>query len=871
MKLLKSIFVFGVFCGILGLLAVGGAFVYFSQDLPDASELKDVHLQTPMQVFSQDGKLMSQFGQKRRIPLTIEQIPQQMKDAFLAIEDTRFYEHYGIDPVGLIRSFIMNITTGGRGQGASTITMQLARNFFFTREKSYIRKIREIITAIRIEQMLSKDKIFELYLNKIELGYSAFGVAAAAEVFFGKTVDELTLSEIAIIAGLPKAPSKLNPIHSLKNATNRRNVVLGRMLAINMISQEEYEQAKGEEIISRYHRPDIEMNAPYVAEMVRQEMIERYGEEAAYTSGFKVYTTVDSKLQQAATEALVQNLKDYDQRHGYRGPLANPWLTKSKEKVENGREAETVLSESIVTPSPMWSDEEFRKYLKEFRGYQKLEPAIVTEVIEQSATIRLRTGDFGIIQWPGMKWARRFISDSRQGTAPKTASEIMKPGDVIMVEQLDGHFYKLSQIPNASAAFVALSPKDGAIQALVGGFSFSLSKFNRAAQAKRQLGSNIKPFIYSSAFANGFTLASLIADSPINHWDRSAGVAWRPKNAPEEYLGDTRLRRGLASSKNVMSVRLLREVGLQNVRNHLSKFGFPLNEVPSNESIALGAASFTPLQVANGFAVIANGGYKVSPYLIDRVEDEHGNRLTKSYPQIACAECEDPDSAYEVDTDDLSIISEQETDNFVMCPNYPVAPRQQAERVISATNAFLVTEAMSSAIWGGGNRADGTAWRGTGWRAKEFNRRDLAGKTGTTNDSRDAWFSGFNPNLIATSWIGFDDHSKKLGRTSWNNNLAAGQTVGGEYGSNAAQPAWIKFMRVALKDIPKGRFSVPDNIVSVRIDRKTGLLTHRTDSSSRFEYFVAGSEPTQYIEDVGQPVDPFNDIAPLQEEEQELF
>lgn len=834
---LLSIF---VACTLIGLLAAASVVVYFSRDLPDVSTLKDVRLQTPMQIFSSDGKLMSQYGEKRRIPLTLEQIPPQMIDAFLAVEDARFYEHPGIDLIGVARAFVTVLVAGDLRQGASTITMQVARNFFLTREKTFQRKIKEILLAWRIEKLLTKDQILELYLNKIFLGYRAYGVGAAAEVYFGKTVDELTLPEIAMIAGLPKAPSVYNPVHSVEKAIYRRNVVLARMMAVESIDKPTFDAAVVAKLEGKYHGPAIEMNAPYVAEMIRQRMVSRYGEEAATTHGFKVYSTVHSKNQQAATDAVVQNLLDYDQRHGFRGALANPWLISEEEA---GEEVVSVIEQ------PPWTAEQIEQYLGKFKSYQQLIPAMVQSVGEESATIALRQQTLGSISWDHMKWARPFVEDDEQGPAPSSASEILQPGDVIMVQATgEEGAYKLSQLPEATAALIALNPKDGAIEALVGGFSYTKSQFNRAYQAKRQMGSNIKPFIYSAAFENGYTLASLVPDAPINHWDASAGVTWRPKNSPEVYDGDTRIRLGLAKSKNVMSVRLLRNMGIETIRDHLNKFGFALEDIPPNESLALGSASLTPITVVNAFAVLANGGYKVEPYLIDRIEDRYGNRLFQHKPLIACPECQSSESPQD---DELAALFEfdQADDNFTICPAEPIDKAQQAPQVISTQNAFLVTQAMNSAIWGGGNWSAGTGWNGTGWRAAvALKRRDIAGKTGTTNDAKDAWFSGFHPSLVATSWIGFDDHRRKLGRTTHNRNMGKNQITGTEFGAKTALPAWIKFMQVALAETPKQPFTAPDNIVSVRIDRASGLLTHQTDSSSRFEYFVAGTEPSRYAD-----------------------
>lgn len=851
MKLSHWLLTIFVSCTLIGILAAASVIVYFSRDLPDVSTLKDVRLQTPMQIYSSDGKLMSQYGEKRRIPLALEQIPQQMVDAFLAVEDARFYEHPGIDLIGVARAFVTVIVAGDLRQGASTITMQVARNFFLTREKTFQRKIKEILLAWRIEKLLTKDQILELYLNKIFLGYRAYGVGAAAEVYFGKTVDELTLAESAMIAGIPKAPSIYNPIHSVDKAVYRRNIVLARMMAVGSIDKPTFDKAVVAKLEGKYHGPAIEMSAPYVAEMIRQQMVAQYGEEAATTHGFKVYSTVRSDIQQAAIDAVVQNLLDYDQRHGYRGALANPWLI-SEEDLE---------SEQTPTPEPPpWTAEQTEALLAKYKSHQGLQPAMVQTVAEQSATITLKKQQSGSINWDGMKWARAYLEDDKQGPAPKTATEILQPGDVIMVQATEkAGLYKLSQMPEATGALIALNPKNGAVEALVGGFSYTHSQFNRAYQAKRQMGSNIKPFIYSAAFDHDYTLASLVPDAPISHWDASAGVTWRPKNSPEVYDGDTRIRLGLAQSKNVMSVRLLRSMGIETIRQHLAKFGFPLDDIPPNESLALGSASLTPLTVVNAFAVIANGGYKVESFLIDRIEDRYGNHLFQHKPLIACPEChQEPEEL--VDELDNLFDQEQVDDHFTMCPAEPVDKSQQAPQVISSQNAFLVTQAMNSAIWGGGNWSAGTGWNGTGWRAAvALKRRDIAGKTGTTNDARDAWFSGFHPQLVATSWVGFDDHRRKLGSTRYNNNLGKNQITGTEFGAKTALPAWIKFMKIALANTPKQAFTVPDNIVSVRIDRDSGLLSHQTDSSSRFEYFAAGTEPKRYAELAPVITDPFTD------------
>lgn len=836
MKFFRTFITLSITLGILGIASLSGVFYYFSKDLPDVSTLKDVQLQTPMLVYSQDGRLLSQFGEKRRIPLAIEEIPQDLLNAFLAIEDTRFYTHPGIDFIGISRAVLSLVITGEKKQGASTITQQVARNFFLSREKRFSRKIREIVLAWRIEQLLSKDEILELYLNKIPLGYRSFGVGAAAAVYYGKPVSELTLAEMAVIAGLPKAPSRLNPIYSAENARQRRNTVLRRMRDVGFISEPQYREASSAAITASYHGPQTELDAPYVAEMVRQELVDRYGEEAAYTQGFRVYTTVDSQQQLAANQAVVENLLDYDQRHGYRGALGNPWL-----------ESHNTTSQQ---PNPPWSDAQIIDYLQPFKQYAPLAVAFVQSTNQQNqAAIILKDGSKGMIDWQEMHWARSYIDDERQGAAPQTVNDILQPGDIIMVKPLAEGRYALSQLPSATAAMVALNPHDGAIRALVGGFNYHQSQFNRAIQAKRQIGSNIKPFIYSASLAlSDKTLASLVADAPINRWDASQGIAWRPKNSPPQYEGDIRLRMALGKSKNVVSVRLAREMGVTNLVDYLTRFGFQRADISANETLALGSASFTPLEVARGFSTFANHGFLVEPHLIDEIRDAAGNRLFKAAPALACDNCSPAVTDQEQET--------QASERFSLCRGN--TDQHLAPQVISQQNAFLITQALNTAIYGGGSWNAGTGWNGTGWRAaRALKRRDIAGKTGTTNQAKDAWFSGFHPDLVVTSWIGFDDHSRALGKTAYNANLDKHQIYGKEFGAKTALPAWNRFMQATLPQLPKVRFEPPDNIVSVRIDRKTGLLTSDNGSSSRFEYFIRGSEPDRYIEP--QSRDPFSE------------
>ena len=818
MKFIKRLFIFTLICIFLGIGTIFGFYLYVKPELPDVATLKDVKLQTPMQVFSQDGKLISQFGEKRRIPVAYDEIPQHLIEALIATEDSRFYDHPGIDPIGITRAAVVVALSGSAKQGASTITQQLARNFFLSNEKKIMRKIKEIFIAIHIEQLLSKEEIMELYVNKMFLGYRSYGFGAAAQTYFGKELKDLTLSEIAILAGMPKAPSTMNPIYSLERATHRRNVVLLRMLDEKYITQDEYDQARAEPIISQYHGAEIELSAPYVAELARAWMVARYGEEEAYTSGMKIYTTVDSKLQAAANESAIKNLLSYDERHGYRG-------------------AEKVLWKE---GQPALDQQQIDKTLDNVPTYGELLPAIVTKVENKQATISIKGQGEQTLTWDGIKWARKFLTDDRQGPSPSSAKDVLEAGQQIWVRQVqvtsdndEATFaWHLSQVPNANTAFVAMNPENGAVLSLVGGFNFVHNKFNRATQSVRQVGSSIKPFIYSAAIDKGMTLASLVNDAPINQWDKSQGTAWRPKNSPPTYVGPTRLRIGLAQSKNVMAVRVLREVGLDETREYLTRFGFEIDQLPRSETIALGAGSLTPMKMAQGYSVFANGGYYVEPFYISRVEGPFGDLEFEATPKTVCRQgCESQESiSGEFAEQD---ITEQQ-------PQY-------APQVISEQTAFLMREMMYSNIWGGGNWRDGTGWNGTGWRAQELKRRDIGGKTGTTNDSKDAWYNGYGPGMVAIAWVGFDDHNRNLGKTKPNSNLDQNQISGAEAGAKTAQPAWVDFMHTALLGVPEQEKAIPANIVRVRIDRDSGLLTNKFDSSSMFEYFLEGTEPTEYV------------------------
>nr|WP_246283213.1 penicillin-binding protein 1A [Marinifaba aquimaris] len=841
------LFLFGF---ISGILAIGGAYLYVKDELPSVEMLRDVKLQTPMKVFTADGKLISQFGEKKRIPLKLDEIPDTLIQAFLATEDARFYEHPGVDFIGIVRAAFKVAVSGQKKQGASTITMQLARNFFLTRDKTYIRKIKEIFIAIHIENLLTKDEILELYLNKIELGYRSFGVGAAAEVYYGKTIEQLTLPEMAMIAGLPKAPSALNPIRNPERARDRRNTVLWRMLETKVINETTYHAAVEAPIETRFHGAQIELDAPYIAEMVRQEMVSRYGEEDAYTQGYQVYTTVLSQSQAAAQQATRHNLHAYDERHGYRGAQRQVWYPDEEH----------------------WSAKEIRRLLLPINDFGMLESVVVTgiDVENNSFEFTNRQGEISYVFWPNMNWARPFVSNDSQGKEPNSVQDIVQIGELIYVRPIKDNQWRLAQLPQASAALVSIDPNNGAIRALMGGYDFRQSEYNRVTQAKRQVGSNIKPFIYSAAIEKGFTLASIINDAPINQWDRRQGTVWRPKNSPAVYDGPTRMRVALAKSKNVVSVRLLRAVGIDDLVSHLTNFGFSPHELPKNESLALGSASLTPLEMVRGFATFSNGGFLVDTFLVDRIELADGTEVYAADPKIACLNCSVAQNAPELDEiqQNFDGLSELEQDAVLASLEEP----NLAEQVISEQNAFLINQAMRSAITGGGDWRKKTGWNGTAWRARALKRKDIGGKTGTTNDAKDAWFSGFTSTEVATSWVGFDDHSKDLGKTKYNNNLGRNQIYGTEFGAKTALPAWIEYMQFAMLGVEEKPYLVPNDLVTVRIDQATGKLTKKTDYTAKFEYFIKGTEPTEYVE-----VNPNPDVLEAQkageviEDDSEIF
>lgn len=822
-KVLKFFLKFFIGCFLCALVIAIAGYTYYSKDLPDVTTLKNVRLQTPLQILSKDGELIAIFGERRRTPLKYNEIPPVVVNAVIATEDARFYEHFGIDPVGIVRAMYIGLKQKGFSQGGSTITQQVAKNFFLTPEKSISRKAKEIILAIRMEKELTKEEIMTLYLNMINFGSRAYGVAAASYTFFGKTPEQLTIDEAALLAGLPNAPSAYNPISHPERARTRRDWVLGRMLDQSYITQAQFKEAVNKPINVSYHAPQIEFSAPYIAEMARQFMYDKFGENA-YTDGYKVYTTISKTDQLAAEQAVQKNIIDYDIRHGYRGPEKILW--KNNEKA--------------------WDDDQIQNTLKKYSCYSGMCPGVVTQSSDVEANVVLTDKSKIVIAFQDMKWARPFISDTKQGSFPKKVSDTLKPGQLIWVKKINDK-WALAQIPAVNAALVSLDSDNGAIKAIVGGYDFYLSKFNRATQALRQLGSNIKPFIYTATLEKGLTMATLLNDAPIV---RSTGSAtWRPKNSPPSYAGPLRLRIGLGMSKNVMMVRALRAVGIEYVANYLERFGFPKENISLNESLALGSASFTPLQVARAYSVIVNGGYLISPYLIEKIEDNNGSDVIYQHqPLIACKNCTDevintestPVSLNNVENEiDESGNEEPEqanlkSDDNMVLPNInldnkatDVTPKY-APQTINSGLAFIMKDGLRTIVFGGSN------WQGTAWRVKALGRKDVGGKTGTTNESKDVWFSGFGGNIVTTVWMGFDDHRRKLGRT-----------IRAEAGAVTANPVWVDYMKIALQDVPITEDTKPENVISVTIDQKTGLLP-QSGSKTMSEYFIKGTEPTSY-------------------------
>ena len=751
--------------GLAGLVALGfaGAFQFLEPELPAAAELRHVPMQLPLQVYSRDGKLIAQIGEQRRIPLDRQEIPPQVVDAFLAAEDDRFFQHPGVDWQGLLRAAKSNLSAGGVREGGGTITMQLARNTILTSERTLRRKLKEVFLALRLEREFSKDEILTLYLNRIFLGQRAYGIGAAAQVYFDKNASELTLAEAALIAGLPRSPSLDNPVASTERARGRRAYVLRRMRETGKIDAAAHDAAAAVPVVGRIHGPEIELEAPNVAEMVRLEMVRLHG-DTALTEGFRVTTTVDSRLQSAANAAVRRTMLEYERRHGYRGPLEQ-------------LEAAQLADPAVIAAS-------FKRHAD--RG--GLACALVTSVQERGALLRLRNGLAVEVGWDDLAWARPALENGAFGPTPKTAADVVAAGQFVYLETVEDGRYRLAQLPAVAAALVAIEPRDGAIVSLVGGFDFGSSKYNRAIQARRQPGSAFKPFVYSAALERGFTPASLINDAPIVMPGGVGTEEWRPQNITKRFYGPTPMREALVRSRNLVSIRLLRATGIGPALRHIGAFGFGPDALPPNLTLALGTGQVTPLEMVRGFAVFANGGFRVEPYFISRIADRDDRTVSTAEPAIACADCPGTNSA---------------------------------PQAITPANAYVMTDIMTDVIQ-----------RGTAQRAKTLGRSDLAGKTGTTNDRRDAWFVGFNADVAAAAWIGFDQE-RSLGDN--------------EEGGRTALPMWVSYMEEALRDRPEHRLPEPAGVVRMWVDRESGRPTMAGSSGAIFEAFLEGYLPQQSV------------------------
>jgi penicillin-binding protein 1A len=748
------------------LIAIGifitGILYYMEFELPDIEALNTVQLQVPLQIFTSDGKLIAEYGEKRRAPVPYDQIPKPLINAVLATEDQRYFQHPGIDIPGLFRAAFKLVLTGRKEQGGSTITMQVARSFYLTRHKTFGRKLREILLALKIDHRLSKQKILELYLNKIFLGNRAYGVAAAAEVYYGKPLNELRLDQYAVLAGLPKAPSTLNPLANPEASKKRRDHVLTRMYELNYIDAASYKTALEAPIDAHFHGPLVQIKAPYAAELVRQQLEQMYG-DTIYTDGFNVYTTIQSDLQNMANKAVRDNLLAYDQRHGYRGAEQN-----------------------LGTPN-LDVMEKWETQLQHLPVINGLEPAAVIDLSQQTITVLRTNGDMITIPWQGLSWARQQVNADYLGATPKKASDIVKLGDVIRITQ-EPSGWRLAQIPKAEAGLITLNPNNGEILALVGGFDYQHSNFNRITDAQRQPGSSFKPFIYSAALDKGYTLATVINDAPIVILNPTDNSLWRPQNDTKRFYGPTRLRDALIHSRNLVSIRLLQLIGTPYAVHFAENFGFSSSQLPATLSLALGTASVTPLQMAAAYAVFANSGFKVVPFAINAIQNTKGQIIYQAKPLVACDHC---------------------------FKKTPKDKNTYAPRVISPQNAFLITSALRDVIQ-----------FGTASLAKSMKRNDLAGKTGTTNSQVDAWFAGYNSDFVTVAWIGFDQPQSLH-----------------EYGAQAALPMWIEFMEAALNGRPERPLDQPPGVVSIKIDPITGKRASSNDPVAQFEYFMTPFVP----------------------------
>ncbi|MBZ2170146.1 penicillin-binding protein 1A [Marinobacter sp. F4216] len=800
----------------VAIIVTSGFYLYLRPGLPAVEQLLDIKLQTPLRIYSKDSRLIAEFGEKRRAPITIEQIPTIQLQAFMAAEDARFYEHFGVDIKGLARAAIELISTGSIQSGGSTITMQVAKNYFLSRDRTFIRKFNEILLALQIERELTKNQILELYLNKIYLGNRAYGIAAAAQVYYDKPINELSLAQMAMLAGLPKAPSAFNPLANPERALIRRNWIIGRMRDLGYITEDAHELATSAPLTASYNATDVEVDADYVAEMARSELVRRYGEDA-YTDGYVVTLTVDSNNQQTATNALRAGLEAYDRRHGFRGPIGQI----DQETLDSQEASDLVLNYPYVA---------------------SLIPALVTEVNDENLQAKVHARGIGdaIMPFETMTWAQRFKTEDLRGPSPEKPSDVLATGDVIYVHHRSEEpenretptlpSVSLAQVPRVEGALISLNAQTGAIEALAGGYSFRQSKYNRATQAKRQPGSTFKPFLYLTALENGITPATVYNDAPIVFEDDELETAWRPQNSSGQFYGPTRLREALYRSRNIVSIRLLRDVGIENTLDYLRQLKIPADNMPENLSLSLGSGQLSPMELARGFAVIANGGFDVSPYLIERIEDANGDTLYNAPETVLCDEaCIKQQTEQPENPEPLIAITENTEGNLTesTAPKDEPTAKEEGGKIESPDTRYMMRLADERSVYILHSMMQDVIRMGTGRRALALGRSDIAGKTGTTNEQKDTWFGGFNNKIATTAWVGFDQPAP-LGRR--------------EFGASTALPIWIDYMKVALDGMPAATMPRPNGIVNIRINPETGKRA-RPGEEGVFELFREEDAP----------------------------
>ena len=837
-------------------LTLGGIYLYLNPQVPNASSYRDVKLETPLRILSREGELLAEFGE-RRLPIDMDDVPDLFVRALVDTEDKRFYSHRGIDYISLTNDsidLVLDYIKGERGarSGASTLTMQLARNVSLSLDQRFIRKFKEMLLALKIEQRLSKQEILNLYINTVPFGKRAHGAEAAAQTYYGKKLADLSLPQLAMLAGIPKAPSKNNPINGPEAALKRRNLVLSRMLAQESITQTEYDIAVQAPPTAKLHRQGGPTMAPYPAELVRQQLVRRYPD--LYTGGYVVRTTIESNLQQRAIAAVRNGLHGYDERHGYRGALATvelPPQTELDTMLKGGAKpnpdgsAESVpsvaqntaalesapptdsaaapidLSQARLAPALIAQIDEAIDSQPELGGART---GVVLRVGEQDFVAALSEGELVQVAWEQMSWAREFLSVDKRGAPPETAAEIVSAGDVVRLRQAED-LWHLAQEPQIQGALVSLHPQTGAVRALTGGYEFSRNQYNHAVQARRQPGSGFKPFVYSAALANGVTPADIFMDAPIVLEDEGLEDEYRPGNDNRRYNGPTRLREALYRSINLVSIRVLLQVGAGNVLKHASRFGFDTEQFPRNTQLGIGGGTMAipPIDMARAYSVFANGGYLIDPHLLVSVEKDGEVLETPTYPPV-CQDCEIPLAQVASGTidglpgDDPNDIPDAQEGLSTDAPLEPTNEgRTTAMRVLSKDNAFVIDSMLQDVIK-----------RGTGRKASELNRSDIAGKTGTTNDAADTWFNGYNTEFATSVWVGFSDHSP-LGKR--------------EYGATTPLPIWVDFMGHALADQYEEVREQPENVVSLKIDPETGEIARPGQSNAIFEYFLEGSTP----------------------------